>query len=334
MIARYPEHFRRNLAWVAAGHGFLFMLLLIWAVSTPKVQPITTVPTLLSFGDLVRGVPGPSIGPNVGKSVEPPAPAPLRSAPQPAPRAIEPPAPETPPAPQQQAAPEVVQPAPTPAPTPAAADPTSWSPEKVKPKPKAVTPPAPPQSAVKPRPKVKLDLNSLTEVNRDTGASSSNTVKASSHTAHANIAADVEGTEPDGTGDARHGVHGATGKSLAEKLGQELQESGVTNAIAIGPSGAPNGTGGENAWYYTLIRDQIYDLWEIPINLSDKKLQTLIRIFVEKNGVISNVTLITSSGNKEYDESAMAAVRRVGRIRQPLPDGIDGNININFKPAK
>lgn len=331
---RSPEHFRRNLAWVTLAHLILLLFLLLWALMKPAPPPPIKFLNMLNKGDLVKGVPGPSIGPVVGKNpapaeAAPPAPSPKAAPeplkptpPAPQPKAVQPPEPTpvTPPAPEPTVAPE-------PTPAPPMNDPNSWSANKKKPaKPAKPTPPNTSTSTAKPKPKHQVKVNLEAEVERPSDESSSS---AKSNKSQAN--AKVSGNDPAGRGHAREGLHGMTPDGIAEKLGKELQNSGVANAVKIGPSGSPNGTGGENSWYYTLIRDQMYQSWDMPTGLSGSKLQTLIRIFVEKNGSISKVDLVRSSGNKEHDDSALAAVRRVRRISQPLPDGMDGNIDINFR---
>lgn len=323
MPAPSREYFRRTLVWVALVHLVAILFLGLWSLSRPKPpKPIEFI-NMLPVGNLVHGRPGPSEGPVVGKQFQPAAPAPPAPS-TPAPTPPQPKAPEPPPAPE----PEPVKaPEPTPEPTPAPKtppDPSSWSQEKPKTK-KSDKPDKP--STPKPektKPKIKIDL---TEVDRPgTSSSHASTQIAKSHPSQ------VNGTEPGGTGTAREGVKGMTKEGIAERLGKELHASGVDKAVGIGPSGSPNGTGtGENSWYYSLIRDQMYQSWNLPIALAGKKLQTLIRIFVEKNGSISKVELVRSSGNKEHDDSALAAVHRVGRIREPLPDGMDGSIDINFR---
>lgn len=315
---RYPEHFRRNMAWVALAHVLLLLFLFLWALMKPAPpKPIKFI-NMLNKGDLVKGRPGPTEGPVVGKTVQPAEAAP------PAP----PPARSTPPAPQ----PEAVKPAPAPqpvvapkpVPTPPAPTPNSWATKKSKPD-KATKPTPKPTPPAPPKAKHQVKVNLDTEVERS--ASDSPSPKTSKSTSNAK----VSGDDPAGRGHAREGVHGMTPDGIAEKLGRELQMSGVANAVKIGPSGSPNGTGGENGWYYTLIRDQMYQAWDMPTSLAGKKLQTLIRIFVEKNGTITKVDLVRSSGNQEHDDSALSAVRRVRRIREPLPEGMDGNIDINFR---
>lgn len=322
MAVQTREHFRRTLGWVAIVHLVFLLFLGAWSLSRPKPPEPIKFLNMLPVGNLVHGRPGPSEGPVVGKKFEAPAPAPpapsTPSRPQP-PKAVEPP-PEPTPAPEPTVAPE-----PTPTPAPKLPDPTSWSQEKAKP-PKVTKPVAKPTPApATEKPKIKVDLN---EIERPSNSTRS---RPSTQLAKAQPS-DVDGTEPGGKGKAREGVRGMTAEGVAERLGKELKASGVDKAVGIGPSGSPNGSGtGENAWYYTLIRDQMYQAWNMPISLAGKKLQTLIRIFVEKNGTITKVDLVRSSGNKEHDDSALAAVHRVGRIRAPLPEGMDGNIDINFR---
>jgi TonB family protein len=351
MTGRYPEHFKRTFAYVTGAHLLLLLILLIWAVAQPKQKPLAPPLVLLRLGDLVKGnTTGLSEGPKVGKQWEPAAPAPPAAAAKPAPepaKPVTPPAPQkiqTPPKPQPVTPPEpvkAVEPTPAPEPTPKPADPNTWSPEKSKPvKPKKPTPTQSvekvnPDKAVpadKPsRPKVDLSKLDLTkEVSRSNGTAGSSRPT----TAKGKHASPVDGNDEQGTGEAENGVRGMSKEGVAEKLGAALKNSGVTNAVKIGRSGDPNGGGNDNAWYYTIIRDQMYTAWQPPMTVSSKRLHAIIQILVEKSGAISKVELLQSSGNQEYDDSALSAARSVGRIKQPLPEGLDGNITITFNPKE
>lgn len=323
MVPPIREHFRRTLAWVALAHLLFFLFLGLWSLRRPKPpEPIKFI-NMLPQGNLVHGRPGPSEGPVVGKQFQPAAPAPpAQSKPSPPSqpeKAVEPPPPPEPVKPP--------EPTPEPEPTPKAPDPTAWSTEKPKTQKPVKPDKTPTPKTEKTKPKIKVDLTQ--EIERPSSRTAAKSTAANANKSHP---ADVDGTDPHGTGKAREGLRGMTAEGVAERLGKELKASGVDKAVGIGPSGSPNGNGtGENAWYYTLIRDQMYQAWDMPMTLAGKRLQTLIRIFVEKNGAISKVDLVRSSGNKEHDESALAAVRRVGRIREPLPEGMDGSIDINFR---
>jgi TonB family protein len=170
----------------------------------------------------------------------------------------------------------------------------------------STTPPAAPAEKPK-KVAVKVNKNVVTRQNASTASSSSSASSPAAHTA-----------SPDAG-------------SVANRLGTALRNSGVATATATGPDGAANGTRSDFSDYYTLIRNQMYEKWDQPIQFAGKKLRTQIQIIVEKSGLLSTVSLLTTSGNSVFDESALTAARSVKQIREPLPDGMNGTITIDFK---
>ena len=64
------------------------------------------------------------------------------------------------------------------------------------------------------------------------------------------------------------------------------------------------------------------------------KITSLVRIRIEKDGRISNFTIVRPSGNVVVDESVAAVAKRVTQV-DPLPKGLGGGayyeVNINFE---
>lgn len=84
-----------------------------------------------------------------------------------------------------------------------------------------------------------------------------------------------------------------------------------------------------------MLHDRFYSQWDQPKSIvsSTEHFATLVKIRVEKDGTISNVTLAKPSGNVVMDDSVMTAARRVTQV-DPLPPGLGGDyfeININFE---
>ena len=50
----------------------------------------------------------------------------------------------------------------------------------------------------------------------------------------------------------------------------------------------------------------------------------------DKDGTVETVTLTRSSGNQAYDDSALAAAKKLNHLLQPLPDGCPPDIYIDF----
>lgn len=72
-----------------------------------------------------------------------------------------------------------------------------------------------------------------------------------------------------------------------------------------------------------MVYDRFFSRWEQPTSIirSEEKIATTIKIRIEKDGRISNVTLVKSSGNVVMDDSVMEAARHVTQI-EPLPAAI------------
>lgn len=84
-----------------------------------------------------------------------------------------------------------------------------------------------------------------------------------------------------------------------------------------------------------MIHDRFYSRWAQPTSIvrSDTEFISSVKITIDRDGRITDVTLARPSGNVVMDESVMAAARSVTQI-DPLPRGLGGDtytININFK---
>lgn len=84
-----------------------------------------------------------------------------------------------------------------------------------------------------------------------------------------------------------------------------------------------------------MIHDRFYGGWQQPTSIfrSDIKFISTVKIRIEKNGTISKVTLVKSSGNAIMDESVMTAAKSIPQI-DALPDGLGDEfyeIQINFE---
>jgi TonB family protein len=263
--------------------------------------------SLLPPGDTVKGTPGTMQAHKLGAHT-PAAPAHHSAPPPPKPAqaAIRPPQPKP-----------VVVPPPVipPSPLPSAVQPAA-KPTPVKPK------PAPP------KPKPKIDLH---EVERVDAAASDAPPKPAKHHAKKPVknpddSNDTADSNPDNTG--------LTREQIADKLGEKLGESGSHNAEKIGTSGASDGHDNRFAEFYQLIASQVHDAWTSSIDSSTVQVEPIVGIHVENDGRIpaDSVHLIRSSGDEAYDAAAVDTVRRIGFLREPLPEGCPPDIRINFNP--
>lgn len=142
-------------------------------------------------------------------------------------------------------------------------------------------------------------------------------------------------------------------KSTAGKGNDDHEDTGAANAGTSSPKGGKPGTrpgeGGGNRggkgsiggaeresqirWYLEKIHDRIYSRWVSPS--ADPTLSVLIKIRIQKDGHVSDVSLAKSSGNPAMDESAMLAAKSVKQL-DPLPSVIDDSfydVPIEFKPT-
>jgi len=106
------------------------------------------------------------------------------------------------------------------------------------------------------------------------------------------------------------------------------------------PAGSPDGVvggvgqGSANWQYYEHVHDLMYEAWDQPGQLVDKKLVAVVLIRVARDGLITDIQLKNSSGNKLMDDSAIAAARKVQRLDpppDPLVKGLTADITVNFQ---
>ena len=262
--------------------------------------------------ELVDLPPTPSVSGSAPKAPEPPAPPP----PQPPP-----PTPPTPPTPPQ---PEVVQPpmpptptpVPVPTPTPVIPPPPS---DIVIPKKTIPHPPTPPAPTPPAMPKPHTPQVNLTKVVR--------TTQPPSPMPGTPVSRPVPKATGQGAGT------GLTPSAVADRLSQALNGSGAVAHVAVAsPSGAVGAPG--NDGYYNLIREQMYAKWAQPMELAGLHLRAKIQIKVERDGTISQSSLLASSGNATFDETALAAARRVVKLSKPRPNDVPEIVDITFKLAE
>ncbi len=130
---------------------------------------------------------------------------------------------------------------------------------------------------------------------------------------------------------------GGTPYGDGRKAGGGEGRSAVIGSRNGSPTGMAGGVGQGTAfwWYYQHVHDRMYEAWAQPpesVNWDKRQFSTVV-IKIARNGEIVAVRLLTPSGNRALDESAVAAARSVERL-QPLPDGLGGataDITVNFQ---
>jgi TonB family protein len=170
---------------------------------------------------------------------------------------------------------------------------------------------------------------------------------SSKHSASPSASATPKPAKPD------EGDTGSDNPSKSDQTG----EGKVVNSGTPGPKGnagtRPGEGGGDRGgkgakngaeeaakvnWYLNMLHDRFYSGWVEPASLlqNGESLVTTIKIRIEKDGHISNVTLEKSSGNPIMDESVMMAAKRIQHV-DPLPESIkdsfyDVPIDIELTP--
>ena len=310
-IVERKSHFWKWFGLVALFHLVAICIFGWLYEASPTPKPPEQFISLLPDGDVVKGTPGAQQAPKVGATT--PAPSVHSASPPPAP---------TP----------AVKPV-----TPTALIPPSIpTPKPIQPKPVVIKPDAPlvtqDKPVTPPKPKVKVDLTQL--VNGPAVAADKPVTKPKPHpkkpvavttTDDANTSDRNAASNPDS--------HGLSREQIAQELGRKLQAAGINDAVKIGTSGAANSQPSSFADFYASIRDQVMSKWQHPNQLDDSAVNPIVQIHVEKDGRVppESVTLVRSSGDPIYDDSALTAAKSLGYLLQPLPDGCPPDIPITFK---
>lgn len=133
--------------------------------------------------------------------------------------------------------------------------------------------------------------------------------------------------------------------SAPDKKSNEIKKESVkvapANADSVGQKSGSTGPGGgvrasEFSWYGKMLHDRFYSEWIQPTTsvAIGAKISALVKIRIEKDGRVSNFTVVKPSGNVVLDESVAAVAARVTQV-DPLPKGLGSGayyeVNINFE---
>jgi TonB family protein len=303
-------HFWKWFGLVALLH-LVAICIFGWLYETsPAPRPPEQFISLLPDGDVVKGTPGAQQAPQVGAAT--PAPSVHSASPPPAPMPVTKPV------------------------APTAVTPPPPIPKPLQPKPVVIKPDAPlvaqDKPVTPPKPKVKVDLTKL--VDGPAVATDKPAVKPKPHLKKpVAVTPTDEANTSDQNATSNPDSHGLSREQIAQELGRKLQAAGITDAVKIGPSGAAHSQPNSFADFYASIRDQVMSKWQHPNQLDDNAVNPIVQIHVEKDGRVppESVTLVRSSGDQIYDDSALTAAKSLGYLLQPLPDGCPPDIPITFK---
>jgi TonB family protein len=127
--------------------------------------------------------------------------------------------------------------------------------------------------------------------------------------------------------------NGESEKVAAKSTPTSAKGAGGENPESTGPGGATRAS--EFSWYGKMLHGRFYSSWIQPTTsvAVGAKISALVRIRIEKDGRVSNFTIVRPSGNVVVDESVAAVAKRVTQV-DPLPKGLGGasyEVNINFE---
>lgn len=109
----------------------------------------------------------------------------------------------------------------------------------------------------------------------------------------------------------------------------QIDHEGIAQGVRGGSTSNPKGGGGGKALtraeqslydtYYSFLKSALKEAHQPPAGVSDQ-LEAEVTFDITASGQIINPRITRSSGNREFDESVLAAFRRVRSIG-PTPDG-------------
>jgi TonB family protein len=115
-------------------------------------------------------------------------------------------------------------------------------------------------------------------------------------------------------------------------------ETAVHNAADSSGNRASSGGGSaaEANWYGNMLHDRFFGEWIQPKSAlaTGSKMSTLVQLRIEKDGRVSDFSIVRSSGNVVVDESVTAAAKRVTQVDPPplnLAASGHYDVRINFE---
>lgn len=86
--------------------------------------------------------------------------------------------------------------------------------------------------------------------------------------------------------------------------------------------------------YVQALPDRVRPQWKLPSYLIDKDLRCRVRIFLTSSGKIARLEVFESSGDEEYDQKAIAAIKKSAPFPKPkgtiLPRIVAGDVILGF----
>ncbi len=302
--------FRRNVIIIAALHVLLLGGLWLFAVWRNSAQQADALDWLDGGGDLAASE---KAQPTPEDDAQPDDETPT-------------PAPEQTPPPDENAPPSQIV---LPGASPAAITPTPRPTPKPTPTPRET--PTPKEDTPTPKPRPKPSPSHKPKPKSSTSPRKHPSPKPSAHKSHS------PDEENESETDEQAAFQKATDHSPAPGQGDHgtVPGSGGGNRGGKGHAGGGS-SGGDFSGYYSKLYQTFYNSWDQPTSIltPNSKFSALVKIRIEKDGAISDVSLDQPSGNELMDQSVMEAAHRVSKV-DPLPEGLgDGGsyeVKINFE---
>ncbi|HEY8933300.1 MAG TPA: energy transducer TonB [Rariglobus sp.] len=314
----------------AALHALLIALVLwfTYQANHQKKDPMQVFELVAGEGDNFAATEAPALG-VAGGGIKFEAPGPPAPTPSPAVEAA-PPEPEPSPV------------APAPSPVEPAPEPPAPTPVKAPPKPPAKTPTnAAPVKEYKPVNMAKMvdriadkrAANIEKKIKADQAAAEARAAKEAALNAKRMTKADFDRMNA-GKGTASTAKSGG-GTGAVKRIDAE----GIAGGVAGGSTSNKTGGAGGKALtredielseaYISLLIQRLKEAHQKPEGLSDL-LQATVKFRLTSSGSVVNVTIISSSRNAEYDQSVLAAFRRI-TLPPPPPNLKTSDYTITFK---
>jgi colicin import membrane protein len=127
------------------------------------------------------------------------------------------------------------------------------------------------------------------------------------------------------------------GKAGATKVAR-VDAEGIAGGVAGGSTANKVGGAGGKALsreeaslmdsYFSYLKQKLKQAHEPPVGVSDK-LSAQVEFMLAADGTISQVHIVLSSGNNDFDQSVLDVFKRVRSIG-PRPDGRGGSFSLGF----
>lgn len=128
-------------------------------------------------------------------------------------------------------------------------------------------------------------------------------------------------------------------KVLSNRVENVIDELRKKVASSV-PSSDKKSNGGRDDGmreYYTLIWSRIRNMWTLPPDILPRKdIEAVIHVTIARNGNVVDMYFEKRSGNEQFDESTVRAIRKASPF-PPLPEGVGRSsieVGIRFHPSR